>query len=167
MYACSVHKGEYDMSIELNGRFPIYFREQDLPKAYAFAATLEGDSEIAGMSGESDQGAQEIYPGWTREQAERAYRESPLGMKLIFDGMIDHPDEVLDANAFAGFLTHKPHADSVVVRGTMGAFANRCRARYGRKNNDFPFRHWYVDGGFARYLMPSSVADVLRPLRDG
>jgi hypothetical protein len=155
------------MSADLISRFPIYFREQDLSKAYAFAATLEEGSAPEETPSDLDVATEEVYPGWTRDEAERAYRESPLGMKLLFDGMIDHPDEVLDANDFARFLTHKPHADSVVVRGTMGAFANRCRARYGRKNNDFPFRHWYVDGGFARYLMPSKVADVLRPLRDG
>jgi len=86
-------------------------------------------------------------------------------MKLIFDGMIDHADAVLTAEDLAGFLTHKPEANAVVVRGTMGAFANRCVARYGRSKRDFPFQHWYVEGGFARYLMPTAVADVLKSLR--
>ena len=62
-------------------------------------------------------------------------------------------------------VTVEPNATTEVVRGTMGAFANRCVSRYRRKHNDFPFRHWYVDGGYARYQMPAEVADVLSLLR--
>jgi len=49
----------------------------------------------------------------------------------------------------------------------MGAFANRCSMRYQKPKRSFPFRHWYVDGGFARYVLPADVADILRPLREG
>jgi len=144
-------------------RYPVYFREQDLPKAYALLGELEG-----GEWSPNDLLAHTTDPirGWTAEQISRAYLESPTGMKLIFDGMIDQPDEVLTSDDLARFLTHKPDADSEVVRGTMGAFANRCGLRYQRAKRDFPFEHWYVEGGFARYRMPSAVADVLRPLRD-
>lgn len=54
----------------------------------------------------------------------------------------------------------------MTVRGTMGAFANRCGIRYRRSKKDFPFEHWYVEGGYARYRLPSDVADILRPLRE-
>ncbi len=54
----------------------------------------------------------------------------------------------------------------MTVRGTMGAFANRCGIRYRRSKKDFPFEHWYVEGGYARYRMPSDLADILRPLRE-
>lgn len=149
------------MAIETR-RFPVYFREEDLPAAYAFASQREGGIEQ--VLPESD--ASVVPNAWTKPDIERAYRESPLGMKLIFDGMIDHADEILDSDDLARFLTHKPHADAVTVRGTMGAFANRCGIRYGRRKRDFPFEHWYVDGGLARYRMSTAVADILRPLRD-
>jgi len=80
--------------------------------------------------------------------------------------MVGRPGETLTAEDLAGFLTNKPNADAVVVRGTMGAFANRCRARYGRAKRDFPFEHWYIEGGYARYRMSSAVAQVLRALQD-
>jgi len=88
-------------------------------------------------------------------------------MALILDGMIERPDKILESSDLASFLTHKPGATTEVVRGTMGAFANRCASRHGRKHGDFPFRHWYVEGGYARYQMPAAVANVLRELRDG
>src|SRR4051812_43725346 len=132
-------------------RYPVYFRREDLPRAYALALEIE--------SGQADVGvlptAEDPIEGWSAAEVRRAYLESPTGMKLIFDGMIGHPDEVLTSDDLARYLTHKPEADSEVVRGTMGAFANRCGLRYGRKKKDFPFHHWYVEGGFARYRMPS------------
>jgi hypothetical protein len=67
----------------------------------------------------------------------------------------------------AAFLTHKPNADAVTVRGTMGAFANRCGLRYGRSKKDFPFEHWYVEGGYARYRMSDEVAEIIQALRNG
>jgi hypothetical protein len=143
-------------------RYPVYFLEADLPRAYAFAAALDpGHPETPATEADGS-----VFGTWSAEEIKRAYLESPVGMRLLFDGMIDRPDEVLDANDMARFLTHKPHANSVVVRGTMGAFANRVAIRHRRRNRDFPFKHWYVDGGYARYQMPSAVADVLRPLRD-
>jgi len=147
-----------------HARVPVYFRIEDLPEAYAFAATLEKGSDAVVESLAPI--AEAVLEGWSREQIERAYRESPEGMMRIFDGMMDRPAEVLDSSDLASFLTHKPNADEVTVRGTMGAFANRCASRYGREHDDYPFRHWYVEGGYARYQMSAEVADVLRPLRD-
>jgi hypothetical protein len=144
-------------------RFPVYFREEDLADAYALAAARE--QAHAGAAA-LEVKASDLPSGWSHAEIERAYVESPKGMKLIFDGMIDHPDQVLDADDLARFLTHKPSANAVTVRGTMGAFANRCSLRYQRSKRDFPFEHWYVDGGFARYRMAAAVADILRPLRD-
>jgi hypothetical protein len=150
-------------------RFPVYFRDVDLPAAYAFAAQREaraspseGHTQVESLGSK-----REVFSGWTAAQVERAYLESPPGMKLIFDGMIERPETVLTSEDLAGFLVpRKPHADAVTVRGTMGAFANRCGIRYGRGKKDFPFRHWYVEGGFARYLMPREVAETLRAVRD-
>jgi len=144
---------------------PIYFRRRDLAAAYRLALELEEGEDIAHGRAAPAAVEESVIPGWTVEQIERAYRESHAGMKLIFDGMIERPDEVLDSSDLASFLTHKPNATTEVVRGTMGAFANRCVSRYGRKHEDFPFRHWYVEGGYARYQMPAAVADVLRRLR--
>ena len=155
------------MSIVEAPRVPVYFRERDLPAAYALAARLEANNGDSTTSLDRDSDSQtEIVAGWTAAQIRRAYVESPRGMKLIFDGMINSTDTVLTSQDLARFLTHKPEADAVVVRGTMGAFANRCVARYGRGKRDFPFQHWYVDGGFARYLMPRAVADVLEAVQD-
>jgi hypothetical protein len=151
--------------VETQARYPVYFLEGDLPRAYAFAAALE-DTQTPKKLDHVDS-LDDVFGTWRADEIRRAYLESPLGMRLLFDGMIDHPDEVLDASDLAGFLTHKPHADAVTVRGTMGAFANRMSIRHGRRNRDFPFKHWYVDGGYARYQMPAVVADILRPLRDG
>jgi hypothetical protein len=153
---------------------PVYFRREHVAQAYALAAQL--DTQVAQFDPQPTRSSapgpaatskgEPLAPGWTADEIRRAYLESPKGMMLLFDGMIDHPDETLDANDLAGFLTHKPNADAVVVRGTMGAFANRCGMRYQKKKRSVPFEHWYVDGGFARYRMSRPVADLLRELRD-
>jgi hypothetical protein len=147
-----------------SNRLPVFFREEDLLEAYRFALSLEKTAAETFASDEVDH--ESATDRWSQGEIERAYLESPRAMKLIFNGMVDHPDEILTADDLARFLTHKPHADAVTVRGTMGAFANRCTSRYGRSKRDFPFEHWYVEGGYARYRMSSEVANVLRSLRD-
>jgi hypothetical protein len=152
------------MSTDVN-RIPVYFKPEHLPNAYRLALDLEGVKDTRPTTPESHNDV--VVGDWTAADVRRAYLESPMGMRLIFDGMIDRADEVLDSADLASFLTHKANADAVTVRGTMGAFANRCGIRYGRKKKDFPFEHWYVEGGYARYRMPAAVADVLRPLKTG
>jgi hypothetical protein len=146
-------------------RYPVFFRVEDLTEAYDFAARLEERAEDRHTAVTVSPDETYVFGTWTRDDIERAYRESPTGMRLLFDGMAARPDEDLTADDLAGFLTHKPHADAIVVRGTMGAFANRCGLRYQRNKRDFPFRHWYLDGGFARYRMPRAVADVINSMR--
>jgi hypothetical protein len=155
---------------EYPGRVAVLVHPDDLPEVHELLAVLErrrlsGPQMADSQTHDRQTGREELPPGWSRGEIERAYLESPRGMRLIFDGMMDDPDVVLDSEDLAGFLTHKPDADSVVVRGTMGAFANRCSLRYQKPKRSFPFEHWYVDGGFSRYRMSRAVADILRPLR--
>ena len=155
------------MSIQCN-YVPVFVQTNNLAAVYRYAAELE-ERGLSAVPAEMSQTDRFIVDGWTREQIELLYRESPAGMKAVLDGMIDRPDEDLDAGDLLQFLQgfHNPDADGDALRGTMGAFAHRCSSRYGRSRFDFPFEHRYIEGGFARYQMPTLVADVLRPLRDG
>jgi len=93
----------------------------------------------------------------------RAYRESPDGMRAVFDYLADHPDK----DVGMGELAKGTNRDNKKLSGVLGAYGRRKQNRYGKKDA-WPYAAWWdYLHGHAVYRMPAEVAVIITKARGG
>jgi len=91
----------------------------------------------------------------------RAYRESPPGMKAVFDYLADRPKQEVPMTELAAGIDRKPNQ----VSGVLGAFGRRWKNRY-HQTGGWPFSSWWDwDESQMHYRMSEEVAAVIRKAR--
>lgn len=91
----------------------------------------------------------------------RAYRESPPGMKAVFDCLADRPEQEVPMKELAAGIDREPKQ----VSGVLGAFGRRWKNRY-HQTGGWPFASWWDwDESQMHYRMSADVAAVIREAR--
>jgi hypothetical protein len=154
---------------------PVYVPRERLPEVYALLATRSpaGSQPPSGplMVGPEGSGV------WPNDLLRRLVRESPPGMRVIFEALAMNAGEWLTADDLAEALKKrlpehggpsKPHADWNTVAGTLGAFGRRFKNHYSSQFPHWPFetRNDYQSDRW-RYRMQADVArETLAELRE-
>lgn len=91
---------------------------------------------------------------------ERAYRESPPAMRLVFEYLASKPGVKIPMTELASNIARHPHQ----VAGVLGAFGRRWKGRYhGGKNTPWPFEaRWSFEQNLMIYSMPADVAKIIQ-----
>ena len=143
---------------------PVYVPRERLAEVYALLGTGvprgEEQTELAAEPGNDEE--------WPTALLRRVVKESPPGMRVIFEALADSPDEWLSADDLAAALRKrlpahggpkKEKADWNTVAGTLGAFGRRFKNRYSREYPHWPFK---LKNDYERdrwlYSMPRAIA---------
>jgi hypothetical protein len=130
-----------------------------LSQVYGFIARLDaGEGQATPASAAAEAGAPGPDGGgggapsdgideWTTARIRRMVEESPPAMIDILVALADRPGEWLTMEELAKAIRNKPDADWNTVAGTLGAFGNRVKNRYGLESWPFESRHDHKVGG--------------------
>lgn len=99
----------------------------------------------------------ELAEEWTEKMVARAIRESPAGMRAVFQYLSSHPDQDITMEELAKGIKRERSQ----MPGILGAFGRRCRYRY--RVSTWPFESKAGRGmGMKVVTMPGKVAERVR-----